>query len=116
MKLRAEFLPPEPKCVSCKTRVVHHVLAKCSSCSVVKRARKARKKRNTRKNRKKAEIGLCSKCGFIPEHRCQLDVDHIDGNKMNNSDSNLQVICANCHRLKTQVNKDFLTQKDRVKV
>lgn len=43
----------------------------------------------------------CSKCGFIAEHRCQLDVDHIDGNNSNNDVMNLQTLCANCHRLKT---------------
>ena len=44
---------------------------------------------------------ICEKCGFTPEHRCQLDVDHIDGNRENNDISNLQTLCANCHRLKT---------------
>ena len=43
----------------------------------------------------------CEKCGFIPEHSCQLDVDHIDGNCINNKLENLQTLCANCHRLKT---------------
>lgn len=50
---------------------------------------------------------ICEICGFIPEHSCQLDVDHVDGNKDNNELSNLQTLCANCHRLKTH--------KDRVK-
>lgn len=50
----------------------------------------------------------CEKCGFIPEHRCQLDVDHIDGNHKNNELSNLQTLCANCHRLKTYLNEDYL--------
>ena len=45
--------------------------------------------------------GVCCSCGFIPEHACQLDVDHIDGNHENNNISNLQTLCANCHRLKT---------------
>lgn len=48
----------------------------------------------------------CERCGFIPEHPCQLDVDHIDGNKQNNLENNFQTLCANCHRLKTQLNKD----------
>ncbi|AGY48466.1 HNH endonuclease [Bacillus phage Spock] len=48
----------------------------------------------------------CDTCGFKAEHRCQLDVDHIDGNHDNNEQSNLQVLCSNCHRLKTWKNKD----------
>lgn len=51
---------------------------------------------------------VCEKCGFIPEHKCQLDVDHIDGNHQNNDPSNLQTLCANCHRLKTFLNKDYI--------
>lgn len=43
----------------------------------------------------------CEICGFIPVHRCQLDVDHIDGDRTNSKESNLQTLCANCHRLKT---------------
>ena len=45
----------------------------------------------------------CESCGFIPKHKCQLDVDHIDGDKHNNEKSNLQTLCANCHRLKTHL-------------
>lgn len=48
----------------------------------------------------------CEKCSFVPEDICQLDVDHIDGNKYNNDPSNLQTLCANCHRLKTKLNND----------
>ena len=48
----------------------------------------------------------CEKCGFVAVHSCQLDVDHIDGNPKNNELSNLQTLCANCHRLKTFLNKD----------
>lgn len=47
----------------------------------------------------------CSFCGFVPVHPCQLDVDHIDNNHKNNDPSNLQTLCANCHRLKTHVNR-----------
>lgn len=50
---------------------------------------------------------FCEECGFIPEHECQLDVDHKDGNKENNLETNLQTLCANCHRLKTYKNKDW---------
>jgi len=48
----------------------------------------------------------CDFCGFIPVDLCQLDVDHIDGNHDNNDPSNLQTLCANCHRLKTKLNKN----------
>lgn len=48
----------------------------------------------------------CEFCGFVPEHIIQLDVDHIDGNHKNNNPSNLQTLCANCHRLKTINNGD----------
>ena len=44
---------------------------------------------------------VCECCGFIAVHKCQLDVDHIDGNHENNSPTNLRTLCANCHRLKT---------------
>ena len=50
----------------------------------------------------------CESCGFIAAHPCQLDVDHIDGNKANNDRSNLQTLCANCHRLKTHLYRDWL--------
>lgn len=47
----------------------------------------------------------CEFCGFMPVNMCQLDVDHIDGNHSNNSPENLQTLCANCHRLKTYVQR-----------
>jgi hypothetical protein len=48
----------------------------------------------------------CEHCDFKPVHISQLDVDHIDGNRNNNDPSNLQTLCANCHRLKTYLNGD----------
>ena len=53
----------------------------------------------------------CELCGFVAEHRSQLDVDHIDGEHLNNEPDNLQTLCANCHRLKTQQNKDWESKK-----
>ena len=41
----------------------------------------------------------CEECGFLPRHPRQLDVHHLDGDHSNNDPSNLQTICANCHRL-----------------
>jgi hypothetical protein len=42
---------------------------------------------------------LCARCGFTPEHACQLDGHHIDGDHQNNSPENIETLCANCHRL-----------------
>ena len=53
----------------------------------------------------------CETCGFVALHRTQLDIDHIDGNHQNNNIKNLQTLCANCHRLKTQENKDWESKK-----
>ena len=50
---------------------------------------------------KKHRQTVCVSCGFVPQHLCQLDVDHIDGDHLNNDPNNLQTLCANCHRLKT---------------
>ncbi len=41
----------------------------------------------------------CERCRFEAEDSCQLDVHHRDHNKRNNDPSNLQTLCANCHRL-----------------
>ena len=53
----------------------------------------------------------CEMCGFMPQHEIQMDIDHIDGNSKNNDLSNLQTLCANCHRLKTFINRDFDNKK-----
>jgi cytochrome c553 len=71
-----------------------------------------------RKRRKESPYSIhkkliCELCRFIPEHRCQLDVDHIDGNHQNNQQNNLMTLCANCHRLKTMKNKENNPYKHR---
>ena len=55
---------------------------------------------------------MCEHCGFLPNHSSQLEVDHIDGNHYNNEFNNLQTLCANCHRLKTHINRDWEKQKE----
>lgn len=60
---------------------------------------------------KQIEGDKCSRCGFIPEHPCQLDRDHKDGNRYNSNPINIQVLCANCHRLKT-CKPEVFTQKE----
>ena len=69
----------------------------CNSC----RKRLYGRGNDKRSRYTKYKKNVCESCGFVPEHPCQLDVDHIDGNHQNNRKKNLQTLCANCHRLKT---------------
>ena len=62
---------------------------------------------NGNRGKLKYKKKFCEFCGFKAVHPCQLDVDHIDGNSLNNNPDNYQTLCANCHRLKTLLNKDW---------
>jgi 5-methylcytosine-specific restriction endonuclease McrA len=106
-------------CVSCKknpqkkaTKTTYRPI--CSFCCKKKyepdifQKRKEgikRHKRNILRPYRKYVKSECSFCGFIPVHISQLDVDHIDGNHFNNNPVNLQTLCANCHRLKTHMER-----------
>jgi len=45
----------------------------------------------------------CSKCGWgeinLYTNKVPLEVEHIDGNYLNNDEDNLDLICPNCHSL-----------------
>lgn len=45
----------------------------------------------------------CTKCGWNEIHpltgKPPLEIDHIDGNRLNNTRENLVVLCPNCHAL-----------------
>lgn len=45
----------------------------------------------------------CSKCGWGEKNKytgnIPLEIEHIDGNYMNNAESNLLLLCPNCHSL-----------------
>jgi 5-methylcytosine-specific restriction endonuclease McrA len=57
--------------------------------------------RTERRNYRKGLDLVCRRCGFAPEHPCQVDVHHADGNHHNHDPGNLVPLCANCHRLQT---------------
>lgn len=80
--------------------------AHCAQCH---RERYGLPRSGNRRKYRKYMKDICERCGFVPEHRCQLDVDHINGDHSDNREENLQTLCANCHRLKTYLNKDWET-------
>jgi len=59
---------------------------------------------------------ICCSCGYY-DNDLALDVDHIDGDRSNNILENLQVLCANCHAIKTRgglviIGKTSLLQRE----
>lgn len=93
------------------------VCVRCGTSFVAKRKDKVfcRRKckeiqRDWRLSYRAAKDTKCASCGFVALHKCQLDVDHIDGDHSNDDPSNLQTLCANCHRLKTYMNGDHLSK------
>ena len=91
----------------------------------IERTRIYRTKTRKLLSRWKSQKG-CQECGFKAEHPCQLDIDHIDKNlkdkksggraidpswsyqRIKNELSNCQVLCKNCHSVKTFLNKEHL--------
>ena len=73
--------------------------------------------RNVSRDARRAKDTKCARCGFVALHRCQLDVDHIDGNRDNDAVTNLQTLCANCHRLKSYLSQEHVRweKKDPVR-
>ena len=45
----------------------------------------------------------CCECGWNEKHpadnKCPLQVEHIDGDSLNNNEENLKLLCPNCHSL-----------------
>jgi 5-methylcytosine-specific restriction endonuclease McrA len=76
---------------------------RCEVCIKQSRAIRLNGHRNYVLAHKKS---YCEECGFVAVDKCQLDVDHIDGNRLNQSPDNFRTLCANCHRLKTKLNGD----------
>ena len=49
-------------------------------------------------------------CTATIQHKVQLSVDHIDGDRNNNDPENLQTLCLNCHSYKSFLNNDFVNK------
>src|ERR1700678_688013 len=51
----------------------------------------------------RTKYSCCSLCGWQEVNpvtgRVPLEIDHIDGNSENNHETNLRLICPNCHSL-----------------
>ena len=102
-----------PKCIQCGTNVVELTRQlgkfrdKCTTC-------RRGYSRSSSRHYTKFKKDICERCGFIPEHPCQLDVDHKAGNKLKSFEQDLETLCANCHRLKTYLNRDSVNVSRRV--
>ena len=83
-----------PYSVTCKRCIVLHI-------PVPRRLRGIQTKLSKHRAHKLPKGPICEKCGFVPKHSCQLDVDHKNGIHSDDNPLNLQTLCANCHRLKT---------------
>lgn len=118
--------------VQCSSKERHQRLSvevRCSLCGQKKRVRKSKFKegrlffcnnshkasfyfQNGHPNRKtgaswyrqralRVHGAKCSKCGYSKNPR-MIDVDHISGNREDNTDGNLQPLCVWCHTFKTR--------------
>jgi hypothetical protein len=105
-----------PLCIVCNINYAKRILkngvlkgyrAKCTLCGDANRTER------TGRGYTKHKKDHCEKCGFVPEDECQLSVDHIDGDKTNESEDNFQTLCLNCHALKTKLNRDSVNVKYR---
>lgn len=108
------FRKPRPLCRVCGIRPVHRRdsrrwKTRCANCngSLAKLTVLAIE----RKRKDRTEKAKCEMCGFVPTHPVQMDRDHKDGNHENNAPENIQILCANCHRLKTILRRDWRTRQ-----
>jgi hypothetical protein len=70
-------------------------------CEVAYRQHQKRMKADRRGTLTDIKSDTCIRCGFQAEDRCQMDLDHIDGDRRNHVVDNMQTLCSNCHRLKS---------------
>jgi hypothetical protein len=64
------------------------------------------------KHRKK----YCEWCFVTAKKSFLLEIDHIDGDRSNNSKKNLQTLCKTCHQNKGKIFGDFLRRSNNEEV
>lgn len=86
----------------------------CHSCADKNYKDPEKKRENDRKASRKyhqkfleTKLNPCVICGFTPKDGCQMDWDHINGIHFDDRPENRQLLCANCHRLKSKKNGDY---------
>lgn len=106
--------------------------ADCTECTN-RRAREYRQGTRDRVSEYKLDKG-CESCEFEAAHSCQLDLDHIDPNTKTYKGSHksydagwswerieqelslCQVLCKNCHALRTHEEKHWLNQHTTIRM
>ena len=53
------------------------------------------------------------KCEAVIINGCQLEMDHIDGDRFNNVPENVQTLCKNCHAIKTRTSGDNANNRNK---
>ena len=47
------------------------------------------------------KVSKCERCGLENKDYRFFDLNHRDSNHKNNEDTNIEILCPNCHRLET---------------
>ena len=70
-------------------------------CEVAYREHQHRMKSDRKGTLIDLKSDTCARCGFVAEAKCQMDLDHINGDRSDHRPENMQTLCSNCHRLKS---------------